>query len=582
MRRIHVLLFALVLALSLVPYGRAEEIAVDWTHYHNFAETVELMESYAKEYKDITKLYSIGKSVQGKDLWCLEITNYASGAPETKPGMYIDGNTHAGEVSGAEVSLYIIHHLLMGYGQDPLVTKLLDTRVFYIIPKINPDGSDEYLRDPRQPPDPNLKKFDDDDDGLEDEDGADDLNGDGIITTMRIRDEKGPLKTSPKDPRLMVERGIDEKGEWRIIGPEGLDNDGDGQLNEDPPGHAITVTNRNYPAFWAPSWIQRGNRPGGAYPLYEPEAKAQVDFILAHPNIGGIQSFHTHSGVLLRPYCNRSDEFIPPEDMRHFMAAGKLCEEITGYPTLSVYNDFTRDKSNPRRGVFVDWAYDHYGAFAFTTEIWKAPGETGRSVFEGTDEKIAMEWNDKELGGKGFINWTKYNHPEFGEVEIGGWNRNFFSQNPPGRFAEEEWKKNYLFELKHAELLPYVTIAEAKAEDLGDKLFRLTATIENEGYLPTNVTQKAIQHNLVKPTVVKLELVRAEILSGEAKTDIGHIRGNAPAARGVFGRPSGDAPQNTKTVEWILRVEGKGASANLTVVSQKAGTASKRIALETK
>jgi hypothetical protein len=259
-----------------------------------------------------------------------------------------------------------------------------------------------------------------------------------------------------------------------------------------------------------------------------------------------------------------------------------LCNEITDYPMLSVYNDFTRDKSNPRRGVFVDWAYDHYGAFAFTTEIWKAPGETGRSTFEGTDENIAMEWNDKELGGAGFINWTKYNHPEFGEVEIGSWNRNYFSQNPPGKFAEEEWKKNCLFELKHAELLPLVTIAETKTEDLGDKLFRLTATIANEGYLPTNVTQKAIQHNLAKPLRVKLELVKAEIISGEAKTEIGHIKGNAPPARGMFGRPSGDAPQNTKTVEWIIRVEEKGASANLTVVSQKAGTTSKKVALEAK
>ncbi len=121
--------------------------------------------------------------------------------------------------------------------------------MFYIIPKINPDGSDEYLRDPRQPADPNLMKFDDDEDGLKDEDGADDLNGDGIISRMRIRDEKGPLKTSPDDPRLMVERSIDEKGEWRIIGPEGLDNDEDGDINEDPPGARITVTNRNYPAF---------------------------------------------------------------------------------------------------------------------------------------------------------------------------------------------------------------------------------------------------------------------------------------------------------------------------------------------
>ncbi len=573
---ILVLLFLLV-----VPATFAAEVTIDWTHYHNFAETTELLESFAKEYKDLTSLYSIGKSVQGKDLWCLEITNHASGAPETKPAMYIDGNTHAGEVSGAETSLYIINHLLTQYGKDELVTELVDKRVFYIVPKINPDGSEEYLRDPREPPEPNLKKFDDDEDGLEDEDGPDDLNKDGIITTMRIRDEKGSYKTSPKDPRLMVERGINEKGEWRLIGPEGLDNDGDGELNEDPPGHRITVTNRNYPAFWGPAWIQGGNRPGGNYPLFEPEAKAQVNFIIAHPNIGGIQSFHTHSGVLLRPYCNRGDEYIPPEDMRNYKLVSALGTEITGYPELSVYNDFTRDKSNPRRGVFVDWAYDHYGAFAYTTEIWKAPGETGRSVFEGTDWDVAMEWNDRELGGEGFINWTKFDHPEYGEVEIGGWNTNYVVQNPPPKFTEAEWKKNCLFELEHARTLPYVQITETKIDDLGDKLLRLTVTVENEGLLPTNVTQKAIQHGLAKPVLVKLKLDKAELLSGKAKTDIGHIKGFAPAERAMFGRGS-DKPENFKTVEYLIKIEGKGATADLTVVSQKAGTTSKKIDLDAK
>jgi murein tripeptide amidase MpaA len=581
MLKVHVLLSALILSLlSAAPIGHADEIPIDWTHYHNFAETTELLESFNKQYKDLTKLYSIGKSVQGKDLWCLEITNYATGAGETKPGMYIDGNTHAGEVSGAEASLYVINNLLTRYGQDPLVTQLLDTRVFYIVPKINPDGSDEYLRDPRQPP-PSLKKFDDDGDGLEDEDGPDDLNNDGIITMMRIRDDKGSLKTSTKDPRLMVKRGINEKGEWRIIGPEGLDNDGDGDLNEDPPGYRITVTNRNYPAFWGPAWIQGGSRPGGNYPLFEPEAKAQVDFILAHPNIAGIQSFHTHSGVFLRPYCNRGDEHIPPEDMRNYMAVSALGTELTGYPVLSVYNDFTRDKSNPRRGVFVDWAYDHYGAFAYTTEIWKAPGETGRSVFDGTDEDAAMEWNDKELGGSGFVNWTKFDHPEFGEVEIGGWNRNTFSQNPPKKFMEAEWKKNWEFQLLHAQVLPYVTISETKTEDLGDKLIRLTATIENESFLPTYVTQKAIEHKLAKPVLVTLSLDKAELLSGKPKTEIGHIKGLAPAEASLFGR-GGETRENFKSVEWLIRVKGNGASANVTVVAQKAGTASKQVVLEAK
>jgi hypothetical protein len=559
--------------------ARQGTITIDWTQYHNHAAVTKILQDFAARYKDVTKLYSIGKSFQGKDLWCLEITNYAAGAPETKPGQYIDGNTHAGEVSGGEICLYIINHLLTNYSKDPLITRLVDTRVFYILPKINPDGSDAYLAKPGAPVDPGLKKVDDDGDGLLDEDGPEDLNGDGIISTMRIRDENGPLKTSPKDPRLMVPRRIDEKGEWRIIGPEGIDNDKDGRINEDPPGSARTVTNRNYPAFWAPNWVQGGNRPGGDYPLAEPEAKAQVDFIIAHPNIASVQAYHTHSGAILRPYCNMGDENIPEQDLRRFMEVGKLGTELTGYAVLSVYNDFTTDKSNPRRGVFIDWAYDFFGAFALTTEIWKAPGETGKSAFDTFDENLAMAWNDRELGGSGFVNWTKFNHPQFGEVEIGGWNSNYFSQNPPPKFAEAEWKKNCLFEIKRAELLPILRIADVKTASLGGGLVRVTAVVKNDGYLPTNVTEKAIQHRMARPVEVRLELDKAELLSGRPRTDIGQIEGNEPPSADGFGQPGGQGPRNQKTVEWLVRLKGDGASAIVTAVSQRAGTTSKKVAL---
>lgn len=397
---------------------------------------------------------------------------------------------------------------------------------------------------------------------------------------MRVGDENGPLKTSPKDPRLMVTRRIDEKGEWRIVGPEGLDNDKDGRINEDPAGSARTVTNRNYPAFWAPSWVQGGNRPGGDYPLAEPEARAQIEFLVAHPNIASVQAFHTHSGVILRPYCNRGDGEIPPEDLRAFTEVGALGTELTGYPVLSVYNDFTTDKSSPRRGVFVDWAYDFFGAFALTTEIWKAPGETGKSAFDTFDENLAMAWNDRELGGKGFVNWTRFTHPQFGEVEIGGWNTSYFSQNPPPAFAEAEWRKNALFEIKRAELLPLLQVADVKAASLGDRLFRITALIRNDGYLPTNVTQKAVEHRIARPVLVRLALEGAELLSGKERTDIGHIEGNGPPPAGQFGAPSGQGPRNQRTVDWLVRVKAQGAAASVTASAERAGTASRRVDLK--
>jgi len=554
-----------------------DRISIDWTHYHTYAEMTDLLKLFSQEYEGLCKLYSIGKSFQGREIWCLEITNFTSGPADKKPGMYIDGNTHAGEVSGAEVCLYDIFFILTNYGSDPLVTRLVDTRVFYILPKINPDGSDEYLRSPGASVESALKKVDDDGDGRLDEDPAEDLNGDGLITLMRIRDENGSMKTSPDDPRLMVERTIDEKGEWRILGSEGLDNDGDGRINEDPSGSARTVSNRNYPAFWAPEWIQRS---GGSYPLSEPEAKAQIDFILAHPNIAGVQAHHTHSGVILRPFCNLSDEHIPVQDMRNFVAIGAVGTEITGYPLLSVYNDFTTDKSNPRHGVFVDWAYDHFGALAFTTEIWKAPGEIGRSVFEGWDEQVAMEWNDENLDGRGFVGWESYEHPEFGSIEIGGWNSNFFVQNPPPSFAEAEWKKNCLFELKHAEMLPCLKIVDIEADSMGAGLYRITATVENNGFLPTNVTQKAIDHGLVKSVQATIELEGAELLFGQDREDIGHLLGDSPRSFSRFGPSEEDGIPNRRKVQWLIKKTGDPAEVAITFISQKAGVVSQTISIK--
>jgi hypothetical protein len=280
--------------------------------------------------------------------------------------------------------------------------------------------------------------------------------------------------------------------------------------------------------------------------------------------------------VILRPYCNLGDEHIPAQDMQNFLAIGALGTKITGYPVLSVYNDFTTNKSNPRHGVFVDWAYEYFGALAFTTEIWKAPGETGRSVFEGTDENIAMEWNDKELDGEGFVNWTKYNHPQYGEVEIGGWNSNYFVQNPPAKFMEEEWRKNCLFELKHAELLPFIEIEKIEKESLGDNLYRLTVEVVNEGFLPTYVTQKAIQNRLAEPVVATLKLEGAELIFGKPELELGHIEGNTPLSSRSRFRQSSDPP-NKKSMQWLVRTKKKGAMAHVVIKSQKAGTAEAKV-----
>jgi hypothetical protein len=386
------------------------------------------------------------------------------------------------------------------------------------------------------------------------------------------------LKTSPDDPRLMVERAIDEPGEWRIVGPEGLDNDDDGKINEDIPGKRVTVTNRNYPAYWAPEWIQSG---AGEYPLSQPEAKAQVDFVLQHPNIALTQAYHTFAGVILYGYSGKTIDRLPEEDLRHEKAIGKLGEQMTGYLHAAVFEDFTTDKTKPRHGDFSDWIYDHTGAMSSVVEIWEAPSErkAGVKPFGKPDEKFAIKWNDDNLDGRGFINWQTYEHPQYGEVEIGGWNYRFFTQNPPPEFAEEEWKKVSAFERKRSEMLPRLRISDLKNESLGDGLVKITAEIENTGYLPTYITRKAVENGVAKAVEVVLELKNAKLLWGDSKETLGHLKGNEPQSPSWFrGTPTPDY-ENVKSVEWLVKVTGKDASAVVTAQTVKAGRASRAIDL---
>ena len=161
--------------------------------YHTYAESTALLQEMAAAHPQLAKLYSIGTSVTGqKEVWCIEIGNQATGPAETKPATYLDGNQHASEVTGGEVTLFLAHYLLSRYGSDPDVTKLLDTRVTYIVQRGDPDGAEATMTgridwNPESVP----GARDADGDGRMGEVGPDDMDGDGEILTLRIEHRDG-------------------------------------------------------------------------------------------------------------------------------------------------------------------------------------------------------------------------------------------------------------------------------------------------------------------------------------------------------------------------------------------------------
>ena len=181
-----------------------------------------------------------------------------------KPAFWVDGNIHASEVTASAAALYLIHSLVTRYKKDANVTRALDTRAFYIVPRVNPDGAEWALADKPKIIRSSTRPYPYVDDPIDGLVSGEDLDGDGRILQMRIEDPNGAWKAHPDDPRLMVRRDpIETGGKYYRILPEGLLKNYDGvTINVRPPKQGLDL-NRNFPAGWRTESDQHG---AGPYP----------------------------------------------------------------------------------------------------------------------------------------------------------------------------------------------------------------------------------------------------------------------------------------------------------------------------
>ncbi|HHY75828.1 MAG TPA: carboxypeptidase [Firmicutes bacterium] len=543
---------------------------ITFDKYHTYDEIRAFLQECVLQYPELCRIECIGKSYQGREILMVEITNRKTGPGSDKPGIYTDANTHAGEVTGAEVVVYTIKMLLEGYGKDPRITHLVDTRVFYFIPRIAVDGSEYYLSTPymlRSSLRPWPEETDDKP-GLYPED----VDGDGKILQMRVKNPDGAWRVSKKDPRIMVRRRPDDLGApgevYYDVYTEGLvrDYDPDVPVGYAPGKHRLDF-NRQYPTNWALPVRQPGS---GDYPFSEPEMKAIGDFVLSRPNIVSTMAYHTSGGVLLRPLCDKPDRNMDGRDLAIYRALGEIGEELTGYPLKSVFESFTWDPEKPEVGSDLEWFYETLGILAFETELWDMQGRAGirkrsltemRNLSEKDREEDALKllkWNDEEMGGALFHDWRPFNHPQLGEVEIGGWEPKMGRQNPPVCLLEDECKRNAQFTLTRAAVTPHLVIEKFVAEPLGDGLYKVEAVVKNDGYLPTHVTYQALKVRQAKP--VKLTLCGGEVAGGKEVQEIGHLGGRSGG---------GDTK---KKITWVVRAE-KGTKLTVLAHTPRAGKA---------
>lgn len=555
----------IILILASIPIGviaqQENPANPDWNKLHSTEEAYALLKGWQQTNPGLTELYSIGNTLKGTELLVLEITNKETGPGSSKPGYYYDGNIHAGELTGAEVALHFAWHLLSNYGKDPRITALLDTRVLYIRPKFNPDGADIALKTSdvlRSTPRP----YDQDQDGLIDEDPSTDLNGDGVITQMRVPNSSGIWKISTEDPRLMIRKTeSDFGGKYFDIYSEGIDDDEDGFFNEDGTG-GIDM-NRNFPRNWGLESEQTG---AGPYPLSEPETRATIEFLTSHRNVTGVFHGHTSGGFLFRLPSTTAWDNFNILDQRLILELSDKYNTTTDQRVIPSY-------SNPRvhrHGTLISWSYWDFGVVAFVPEFWGA-GEDYDGNGRVSDVE-RLQWNDKELNGKGFINWKSYKHLQLGNIEIGGWNRKFVLQNPPSKFIKSEIEQYVPWMTWLAEISPEINIKDINTEFFeNNKFCKVTLTIENIGYLATNISQRAIDLEIAKPVWIDAESSGATIISGKNRQAIGHLAGT---------RDQDGPGDSSRKLEWVIQIDGANPILTINVQSEKGGTKTKAISLK--
>jgi hypothetical protein len=386
------------------------------------------------------------------------------------------------------------------------VKELLDRVVLYVLPSQNPDGRDWWIHGANTAHSSRSGKIptDDDRDGLFDEDPPNDLDGDGSITQMRKKVEKGGTHvTDPDDPRLMRPAKPNEVGTWVLLGSEGIDDDGDGNINEDPPGGYDM--NRNWPSDWQPNHIQYG---AGSYPLSDPECRAIADFILAHKNIAALQSFHNAGGMILRGPGAQSYGEYPGEDVEVYDRLGRTGEEILPhYRYLVIWKDLYSV-----RGGFVTWAYEGLGIFSFTNELWTSPQYGIKPGSEGKGDLDRLKWDDHvELGDK-FVDWHPFKHPFFGDVEIGGFKKDT-GRVPPTFMLEEMCHRNMAFTLYHAGEMPKLEWDAPEVVEAGPGLWRVRVEVRNVKSIPTR-SAVARQRGMGLPDRFTISPRNGKVLAG--------------------------------------------------------------------
>ncbi|WP_457446087.1 M14 family metallopeptidase [Roseateles sp. P5_E4] len=525
--------------------------------YLNYAQLMGQLEGWAATHADLVRLCSLGQSAEGRSIPMLIV---GRDPDRLRPAVWIDANMHASEVCGTNVALAIVSDLIAlmsgaeQVGGKPLAKPMaaaLREALFYVVPRLSPDGAEQFLSTGRplrsSPVDEQIPR-------KTPRWVTADIDGDGSIGCMRqispggelseLRDEEGVRI----EPPVLVPRLPEDEGPFFKLYPEGQIENFDGHHIPDP--HYLSDNsqdfNRNFPHHWVPEPQEAG---AGPYPGSAPETRAVLEFATRHANIMVWLSLHTFGGVLIRPLGDQPDSKMDPLDLSVFEQVEAWMAEYTGYPTVSGFHEFLYSPDKTIHGDLMDYAYHQRGALAYVVELWdvfKQVGIAPKKPFMDNyikltrkDMRALVKFDREHNAGRIFKPWRKFNHPQFGEVELAGFDPSVGIINPPlERIAQTCDAQSAAF-LRVASLLPQLTL-EVLRQTQFDTHVCTEVRIRNDGYFATYgpSSAKALPHAERLRLTVKAE--GAQVLSPTApQIDIGHLEG---WGGGLYGRASGFEP----------------------------------------
>jgi len=612
--------FILAMVFVLTPPGIAQkklqkspggyhgelDFPISWSRYYSYAEWTKIMHDIQKKYPQLSDIQSIGKSRMGRDQYLITITAKETGKHSEKTAMWVDGAIHGNEVNGITCSLYLMWYLLTRYDYDPYVHDLVNKCTFYILPGLNVDANHSFVVHPNTPNNPRepFRPEDNDGDGLYDEDRTEDVDGDGELSTMYKEDPNGSYKLSP-DKRLFIRvEGQPEEGVrlFTRIGSEGYDNDGDGLINEDDIGGPDP--NRNFPYGWN---LDAGN----PYPMSEPECRNVFEFQLDHPNI--FASFHYHNtGRLIMfqapPAVRQSGMAAEQTERMREMQEQRLAmlRETNKYAQLfdrqvapvyqhdmdtqtAIVTTGARILQNYRpvigglSGQAHAATYYMLGAYSYLIELWGSNAEFADIDGDGrvSDDEM-IRWIDIELTGEGWVEPHKVDHPDLGEIWIGGTPKKHIRRTPPARYIEQEAFKNAQFVMYCASQFPKVEIEDVVVRPAADSLYWIDVAVKNDRVYPT-ASDRAKQLGLAKKDKIMLgtpnNVSLIDVPEGSA-----YIDPNNPHAEMELITKGGTEfwlkGKETLRFGALVKMDGNQGWVEVQVKSQNGGTDTKRIDLK--